>query len=134
MVTYVHEDTVFVDQGRIEFTLKEIGVTIICPNVKRTTGKGAGYVKDWKILSSDLMRILVTWYEDDRLKERSMQKKHLRQHLGTRGVFINEDPMNARVSELLGLGLVSMTKKMGKPHYNLVVNAVSTVLDNNGRL
>ena len=130
---YLVTETVFVDQGRLEFTIPDIDVRIICTNVKRTSGKGAGYVKNWKMLSNDLMKILSTWYNTDYMRNRGWEKKHLRSELQSHGVYINEDPMNARMSELLGLGLVVMRTKT-KPEYRLVVDSVSTVLDNNGRL
>ena len=134
MTTYTHNETVFVDQGRIEFYIKDIDVTIICPNVRRTSGKGAGYVKNWTVLTHDLMKILVTWNNESIMRGNPYEKKLLRKWLATRGCVINEDPMNARVSELLGLGLVSMNRDQGKPQYKLMLDKVSTVLNNSGRL
>jgi hypothetical protein len=80
------------------------------------------------------MKILVTWYNEPIMKGNPYEKKLLRKWLATRGCMINEDPMNARVSELLGLGLVTMNREQVKPRYKLILDKVSTVLDNNGRL
>ena len=121
---------------------------ITCPHcnnavhVKRKGGGGASYVADWKKLNPECQKILTVWMSHDDLRNSAFEKTELRHKLTSWGLMLNEGPFNARISELLGLGLISTTmqvksgphKTKTPPKYYLNHLKVYNVLNNGGLL
>ena len=119
---------------------------IECPNCHyqftRQTGKGASYAKDMKKLSLVNMKILVVWFSNKQLRDGCWEKKILRNELKNYGLEVSEDPFNARISELLGLGIISATPQIKSsptntsraPEYVLNIPLATKIINKNGRL
>jgi len=142
LVNYIHKEDVFLEDGKIEFFIPDYELLVTLVNVKRKSGSGASYAKSWEYVPENCMMILRTWLAHYFLSSRAWKKKDLREELIRWGVYINEDPMNARMSELLGLGLITMSKNEKDstfhtrvvPEYRLVLDKVATVVKNKGKL
>ena len=86
--------------------------------VTRKHGDGATYVSNWKKLSFQCTKILSVWISNTKMIDQKYEKKQLRQMLQVAGLYINENPFNARISELVGLRLVISTKQVkDSPHH-----------------
>ena len=124
--------------------------TVTCPHchenfpVKRKAGGGASYVNDWRKVPQKCLKILVVWISQTDMINTKFEKKDLRAKLADNGLHIKEDPFNARISELLGLGLVntSINEKRIKdthytqkvPQYSLILHRACRLLNDGGRL
>ena len=87
---------------------------ITCPHckesvtVRRSYGAGAGYVRDWNVVPLNLQKLMTgiidlcedTWY----------MKADLRNHWDSYGMKMSDNAANARVSELVGLGVLRMIR------------------------
>lgn len=123
--------------------------TVTCPSCeceftprRNKAGEGAQYVKDWKKLPDKLQRILAVWISKPTLRYEVLTKDRIFTELIKAGLFIKEDPFNARISELLGLGLITMVRyEKDSPHHNISIpkyfvsiSKVTKILNNNGEL
>ena len=97
---------------------------IICPcchetiEVKRRVGEGATYVHKWKQIPDKLMKVIRTWLYTVELRHARMTKVQLRHRMINYGVDMTESSCSARVSELLGLGVITYhAGEKQSPHY-----------------
>ena len=121
---------------------------VTCPNcdqiieVKRKGGGGCDAAKHWKQLPKKHIAMLAVWLSDPNMLRTWSTKEELRRDFAESGLHISEDAINARISELLALGLVKFDKHIKarpdftveKPHYMLNTTQTILVLNNNGRL
>lgn len=123
--------------------------TVTCPEcdhefipIRNKCGEGAQYVKNWKTLPEQLGIILSLWLSVPELRNEPREKSELYHFFAIRGHFCKEDPFNARISELLGLGLISMSRnKKSHPHktitppkYTLDIHKATKILNDGGVL
>lgn len=132
-ITYTHPYPVTIKDGQIIFYIPDYDLEILLPSVHRAKGSGASYVKHWTKLPPTLLKMLTTWRKSG-FFEALFSKPELRDYLANEGCIVGQDPINARVSELLGLNLVVMELVKNKPKYRLHIDRVNLILANHGRL
>lgn len=126
-------------------------MTVTCPEcghefaARARRGEGATYAKDWDHLPQKCLDMLDTWmdvYSKGYVADEPVDKVALRKLLAAFGLPISEDAMNARMSELLGTGLVGITQETRSsahetkqpPKYYMQIPRVLPVLSNRGKL
>ena len=108
---------------------------VTCPychetiEVQRQT-KGATYTKEWTSLHGKTKLIIEVWISHEILYTTIWTKPRLRRALSHFGLNISEDAINARISELKGLGLV----RHEKPGYSLNIEKAAHILNRGGKL
>lgn len=120
---------------------------IVCPhcqtivNVKRAYGTGATYVDDWTRLPPKIIKILSIWLDPANYQFRHT-KRQIDAFLRSAGLHLSPAAFGGRMSELVGLGLVSMQiyndtqyhNTVKAPTYVLDFDKVTEILNNGGKL
>lgn len=100
--------------------------------VKQHQNKGAGYAKStMSELKPDQFDLLTWWLSNEMYRE-DLTKSKLINLFRIAGGFLT-DP-DARISELVGLELITMTKNGNDVTYSLNITPVSKVISNGGKL
>lgn len=100
--------------------------------VKQHQAKGAGYAKaTMSELKPDQFDLLTWWLSNDSYRQ-ELSKTKLVNLFRAAGGFLT-DP-DARISELVGLELISMTKNGNDVTYSLDITRVSKIISNGGKL
>lgn len=119
---------------------------ITCPHCKHTVqvvrkyGAGATYVGRWRALPVNCGKVLAVWVGSE-LRHVVATKKRLRDVLADNGLVLTPNACNARISELVGLGIVQMTRYDTEHHdtkhapmYTLNLERAEHVLNEGGKL
>ena len=77
--------------------------------VRRTTGEGATYVKDWKSVPMRCQQVISLWLSYPDLANRNVTKDYAYGYCVTAGLKTTAGAFFARVSELVGLGILKPT-------------------------
>ena len=103
--------------------------------------KGAAYMHERKNIGLTNIKITSAWYSDSEMRQNKYTKYELRDELAKRGIKIGENPINARVSELVAVGIVKSTKheRIGhntitKPAYYLDICRAEKILNAGGQI
>ena len=107
--------------------------------VERPFGTGSAYAKKWKKLPQRCRDVCLVWISHDTLWE-PKTKNALFYEMQKLGLKLSIRSFNARISELLSLGLISMTDKgitighdtRPKPAYLVNVSKMCNCLNNEG--
>ena len=122
-----------------------------CPNcsvdipVRRQNprGEGAAYVDEWKAVTTQIMNIMQCWLSHSDLHDVPHTKVSLRETLATHGLTLSENACSARVSEMLGLGVIRLAgverretphRTITSPRYRLNTDYVTRLINRGGRL
>ena len=90
-----------------------------------TRGEGAQYVHNWKKIPSRIMAIKAHWQQ---LPSKPYSKIRLRSVLQMRGLFMSEYAFAARISEMLGLGMIRVATKEERQTVDYTTKAPMYVL------
>ena len=95
---------------------------IICPHckeritVRRSYGEGAGYVADWDRIPAGLVKLMLQL--DDMKDDVWYDKTDLKMRWDARGKTMSDNALNARVSELVGLGVLRMRRHQDTKYHD----------------
>lgn len=89
-----------------------------CPHCRETfevqqapRGSGATYVRKWEKIPPQLAGIMAAWISDQRMLTHAVTKVQARRMLAENGMTLTENAASARLSELLGLGMIRIAKR-----------------------
>ncbi len=123
------------------------GMEVKCPNCDHifdsasVRGKGAQYTKDWTNIGKPLLNMCAFWISESDIRNHALPKSALLAYFNEQGFRMAALPFSGRISELLGLGLVSIQDGEIKeewttsaPSYRLNIHKVSEILNKGGNL
>lgn len=122
-----------------------------CPNcdthfpVQRQNprGEGAAYVNEWKAVPTQIMNMMQCWLSHEDLSDVPHTKVSLRDTLAKHGLALSENASSARISELLGLGIIRLAgverretphRTVTSPRYRLNTDYAIRLINEGGKL
>lgn len=111
--------------------------------MRRKGGGGASYTRDWKSVTAQCKEIMAIWVSCDTLREHAITKERAIALLRYYGLKITTGSALARISELVGLGVLVQVSRNVKnaphdtaraPTYLLDAAVCSRILNAGGRI